>query len=501
MIPHIYNGNGTISLMLDGKMRPIDTAHRFYEEIKAALKDQNWDVIPDLVNLVKKVAKAIDTSTARGRVVVKDGEVLYDGTPIHNTLTTKIVQMATEGYDIGYMAKFLENLMQNPSYRAVQELYDFLSAGAIPITENGTFLGYKKIKDDWKDIYTGKMDNSIGTVVRMPRNMVNEDSSVTCSHGLHVCSYDYLSQYGSSSGCRVVIVEVNPRDVVAIPKDYNNTKMRVCEYTVISEVDNYRKADVFTDKTVVYTTSKKPEGDKEIGKMVTAMLDDDELPIDHLEYAAFQAGLTMDQTKELADIANQDTKWAGKKIARYIRTGVLNADEFQRCLDEEPDQPAPAANDEPAHVGDCNGCENCECEGDAKEIGKKTTAALEGGKITPEQLVDLLTKLNQNGAINLPKMRDFARTDRKRAGKWIRDFIGQGWIASKEYLKELNGITATPRQHTPQVNQWTTGGYITKDSTGAPAPANVAKSCYRCGSNDISANGQCGKCHFYNSVS
>jgi hypothetical protein len=32
MIPHIYNGNGTISMMLDGVMKPVDTAHRFTQK-------------------------------------------------------------------------------------------------------------------------------------------------------------------------------------------------------------------------------------------------------------------------------------------------------------------------------------------------------------------------------------------------------------------------------------------------------------------------------------
>jgi len=31
-----------------------------------------------------------------------------------------------------------------------------------------------------------------------------------------------------------VLVKVNPKDVVSVPVDYNNTKMRVCRYEVIS---------------------------------------------------------------------------------------------------------------------------------------------------------------------------------------------------------------------------------------------------------------------------
>jgi len=207
-IPFIMNGNGTISVMIDGTMKPVDTAHKNYEAIKEALKNKDWDAVPELVNIAKEVETAISNSaTANGRVSIKDGEVFYGNTVIQNTLSSRIIDMAKQGFDVGHMVKFLENLMQNPSYRAVNELYDFLEAGAIPITENGTFLTYKKIRNDWTDIYTGKFDNSVGTVVSMPRNMVNEDSSQTCSAGLHVCSYDYLPNFGSEQKIELLSVK------------------------------------------------------------------------------------------------------------------------------------------------------------------------------------------------------------------------------------------------------------------------------------------------------
>lgn len=337
MIPHIFNGNGTISLMIDGAMKPVDTAHKYYEEIKQALKDQDWDVIPSLVNIKEQVENAINASTAKGKVSIRDGEVYYGNERIHNSLTMRIVDMAKDGFDIGHMVKFLEHLMDNPSYRAVNELYDFLEAGAIPITENGTFLTYKKIRNDWTDIHSGKYDNSIGAVAEMPRNMVDEDSSRTCSAGLHVCSYDYLPHFGWDSDNRVVICEVNPADVVSIPADYNNTKMRVCKYTVIGEVEDYKESDILSDNAVVYTNDVR-NGDvdgiaggdnaKNIGKSVERALDDYDEDI-NLGDILITCGLNRYKVNELVDIAdNLDYKRVGKKIAHYIRTGRIDANEF-----------------------------------------------------------------------------------------------------------------------------------------------------------------------------
>jgi hypothetical protein len=51
--------------------------------------------------------------------------------------------------------------------------------------------------------------------------------------GLHFCSRDYLSHFG---GERIMILKINPRDVVSIPVDYNAAKGRACRYEVIGEL-------------------------------------------------------------------------------------------------------------------------------------------------------------------------------------------------------------------------------------------------------------------------
>ena len=141
-------------------------------------------------------------------------------------------------------ALFIKNLYQNPSYKSVQQLYGFLEANDLPITQNGTFLAYKKVRYDYLDIHSASFDNSIGKTVSMLRNMVEDDPEKTCSAGLHVCSYSYLDNYAESALDRVVICEVNPKDVVSIPVDYNNAKMRVCEYKVVDEIPTYFDAQL-----------------------------------------------------------------------------------------------------------------------------------------------------------------------------------------------------------------------------------------------------------------
>jgi hypothetical protein len=124
-------------------------------------------------------------------------------------------------------------MMQNPSHRSVNELYGFLENNNLPITSDGHFLAYKRVRDDYRDVHSGTMDNSVGQVVTMSRNEVDDNANNTCSSGLHFCSQEYLASFG---GDRTVIVKINPADVVSIPTDYNNSKGRACRYLVVGEV-------------------------------------------------------------------------------------------------------------------------------------------------------------------------------------------------------------------------------------------------------------------------
>ncbi|MHA1290409.1 MAG: hypothetical protein ACTSPB_23760 [Candidatus Thorarchaeota archaeon] len=151
----------------------------------------------------------------------------------------------------------MTNLKDNPSKRAVDELYGFLEKNLLPLTPDGHFVAYKKVRDNYMDIHSGTFNNSVGQICEMARNEVDEDKDRTCSSGLHFCSLEYLPSFGGWSGSRVMLVKINPRDVVSIPSDYNNSKGRACRYEVIGEHTTERTQDRDTTDafdSVVYRT-------------------------------------------------------------------------------------------------------------------------------------------------------------------------------------------------------------------------------------------------------
>jgi hypothetical protein len=252
-VAYIISNSGNINMVLDGTAYAIGSDHVNYKAIANALKEGKHEDVLDLID----IPAAISVASA-GVVEVVDGEVLYHGEALHNCMTDRILNLMREELPFQFMVTFLDNLMQNPSHRAVQELYGFLEAGNLPITEDGHFLAYKRVRDNFTDLHSGKFDNSIGSKPSMPRNEVDEDKDRTCSSGLHFCSLDYLPHFGSYGGNKIVIVKINPKDVVAIPSDYNNAKGRCSGYEVIGEHKGDDRTEAF--KKSVYTSDGQPYG-------------------------------------------------------------------------------------------------------------------------------------------------------------------------------------------------------------------------------------------------
>lgn len=235
MNSYIFTDDDSLSLSINNKAYNVDASHKNWEEILNAIRAEDFEAIPGLINIAKAIQTYVSAGTGLVNIIVNEdhGTITYGGKTLHSMIVDRIMQMREDGFNINPMLKFLDNLMDNPSKRAVDELYGFLQYGKLPITEDGHFIAYKRVRADYKSVYDGKTDNSIGTKLSMPRNLVNENSQQTCSDGLHFCSHEYLKSF---SGERIIVLKINPRDVVSIPADYNNTKGRACGYEVIGEL-------------------------------------------------------------------------------------------------------------------------------------------------------------------------------------------------------------------------------------------------------------------------
>jgi len=265
-VPHIITAT-SIAVVIKGQPYTLTNGHANFKVVKAALgaKDHDESKLLELVNVPTAVA-----SYSEGKVSIKDGTVYYRNAPMANYCTQKILEFMEAGLDYRRLMRFFDNLMLNPSARAVNELYKFLEHKNMPLTDDGCFLAYKGVKMDFYSItggdkskvIQGKVDdyghiyNGIGETLEVMRNYVNDDATQGCAAGLHAGSHSYASDFGRQG--RLLIVKINPADVVSVPTDCNCQKLRTAKYVVVSEVTSQTQLPhEFSDEAPSESLSKE----------------------------------------------------------------------------------------------------------------------------------------------------------------------------------------------------------------------------------------------------
>ncbi len=224
----IVTDSGVISAVIDGQVYNVDKTNINYENCKKALVDNDPKKFEHYANVAKSVV-----AFSHGKVEIRDGIVYHGNKEVHNSCTRRLLQLMSEGFPFKHMLLFLENVKKNPSNRAVEELYTFLEHRNLPITENGTFLAYKRVRENWTDFHSGTVDYHLGNDVEIPRNEVDDNFNNGCSRGLHVGALSYVETFGSDG--HIIICEVHPQDVVSVPSECSFTKLRCCKLKVVSE--------------------------------------------------------------------------------------------------------------------------------------------------------------------------------------------------------------------------------------------------------------------------
>jgi len=218
--------NESITIIWEGKPHTVQKGSPQFLSLRLAILNEKWEDIPKNLTVAKSLAE-----WAKGKFTVRGETIYYDQEQLPSDINRRILQMAGKGEDPTPVFRFWERLQKNPSMRSVEQLWPFLQHQGIPLTEDGFFLAYKGINPDYTDKYTGKIDNKPGVVNEMPRNRISDDPRVECHYGYHVGALSYARTFAPDG--RMVICKVDPADVVCVPYDESNRKMRVCKYEVI----------------------------------------------------------------------------------------------------------------------------------------------------------------------------------------------------------------------------------------------------------------------------
>ena len=242
----------------------VESSHPNWPGVLAAYKKGDYDEVVQLIDV-----RAAINHKFSGSFSIENDTVLYHGKPVHGYMFDRILFFMRNNLPHERLVKFAENLYQNPSNRAREELYRFLEHKNMPITEDGCFLAYKGVQSDFwsktggsitvikgKVNAEGKIFNGVGEEIVVDRGDVDDNCNNTCSKGIHAGSVKYATDFASDG--KIVIVKINPKDCVSVPTDCDGQKLRTCAYTVIGE--EYRSLsdvhDINYDKTKeTYTPS------------------------------------------------------------------------------------------------------------------------------------------------------------------------------------------------------------------------------------------------------
>lgn len=253
----------------EGDLIPLrvneDDRPEVFNKIKKILENSGSkiaDAAGELFSLMSPqalVTKQIKSSFyLSNNMSIKDGKIYFGENKLEETLATHLLSLLNEENTPkdeklwkSYV-RFLDNLFQNANEDIRNQLFRWMDyenkAGyGFAITEDGCIVGYKGCNGSVLEPvsvhsgraivdgveFDGHVPNKVGSVISMPRSSVQYDPSVGCSYGLHVGTRNYASSWAPI----LLLVKVNPRDVVSVPYECDSQKMRVCEYTVLEVTD------------------------------------------------------------------------------------------------------------------------------------------------------------------------------------------------------------------------------------------------------------------------
>lgn len=238
----------------DEPIKQADSNHPHWAAIVNGL-ESNDESIYELFDVQGGLVKRLTNLSDR---VSFDGyDILFDGDKQAGPIADHLLRCLEAGVsDYEPAVKFWEKVSTNPDERSREQLFTWLKSHEFTITEDGDILGYKGVttraQGKFLSIHSGtafvdgvethgQIPNDPGTTVTMPRSKVANDPNAACHYGLHVGDWSYASSFGHGV---VLEVHVNPRDVVSIPRDSSQRKMRCCKYKVVKVRDQKSHAPI-----------------------------------------------------------------------------------------------------------------------------------------------------------------------------------------------------------------------------------------------------------------
>jgi len=273
--------NDSVTVIHEGSPFVVRKGAPNFAALRDAVLREDWATVQNNLTVKKSLS-----DWAKGKFTVRGETFYYGDTPLPSEFNSRILAMVSKNEDPDCVFKFWERLQKNPSWRSVHQLFSFLQHMGIPLTPDGCFLAYKSVNSDFSDVHSGKFENKPGNILEMPRNKISDDPNHACHEGFHVGALSYAQTF--HRGGKIVVCKVDPADVVCVPHDESQRKMRVCKYEVVGMHGEQLPSTVFVgdddkdvgidDETYDIEDDGLEESNAEIRETGGSRSDDDEAP-------------------------------------------------------------------------------------------------------------------------------------------------------------------------------------------------------------------------------
>lgn len=244
------DGRTVITFFAEGDIHVVGNDHINYDAIVEAVQNDDGATAVSLKDATATIAAKFERLGER--VTISGNSLYLDGDPFRGEVANEIINLSRRGLGFEPLVNFVEKCATNPNSESVDQLYNWLTNNSFVITADGDFLAYKGVYNDSDEgedgnfascsagtaivngeTIKGRIPQKVGDVVEMPRSKVTFDPANGCGAGLHAGTKQYAEGYGNT----LIMVKVNPRDVVSVPNDSSFQKLRVCRYEVVDVFD------------------------------------------------------------------------------------------------------------------------------------------------------------------------------------------------------------------------------------------------------------------------
>jgi len=240
-----------LTIFVGNVHRQINSKDNRYSKAIAFIKARDWKNLMELLDQPAALAKYSD-----GKLQVYDNEVHYDGQLVRSTESQKILEFMKQGLPIEPLCRYLNNVYMNTDVNVRERLYKFIENNNLAITERGSFLVFKLVKENGTPYYShGQLQNEkgewidavykIGETYYYDKKRIVKSSNECSTEGIYVGNKTYWNQGFDeqdryTGDGRMLIAEVYPQDVENVPHA-DCTKIVVSKLKIVDEYVNVRE--------------------------------------------------------------------------------------------------------------------------------------------------------------------------------------------------------------------------------------------------------------------